>query len=421
MRLPHFINNVLFVALFLATQIAQAQYGNLERQLKSKVTSLDSTSLATNSPFDLRGIIHPNFKVLAIGEQSHGTSEFFKARVSLIKSVMTIAPLTKIGLEAPMAEVEVLNRYILDGQGDLKQMLGSFRLFNYECKEFTELVESIRKLNKSAKTPVLFYGFDMQSPFQSLQNILESCLTNDAGTADSVRKLIGNYRTLNNEMYSHSISKADFDELENLSNHIIKKVELGNAPCVKTDLIRKSIANYKQFLMLNDPTLTYDTQANLRDSLMAENALRELKDGDKIVILAHNGHVQRTRNAYSKSMGLFLSQKLGGQYQCIGLTTSSGFYTAFTPEAGRVTDKNPIPVADRESFEYEFSKIGIPIFLFKTSVVKENLGSKGLPVKYKLLPFGLTNRPFVTGNLLEDFDYLLHIERTTGNQSFYLK
>jgi erythromycin esterase len=421
MRLQHFFNNALVALLFFIPQNTQAQYDHFERQLKSKVISLDSTSLDKGGPFNLKGIIDPNFKVLAIGEQSHGTSEFFKARVSLIRSIVTITPLTKIGLEAPMAEVEVLNRYISDGQGDLKQILGSFRLFNYECKEFVELVESIRKLNESAKTPITLYGFDMQSPFQSLQNILESCLTSDAGTADSVRKLIADYRALNNEMYSHSISKADFAELKNLSNHIFKKVEEGGATCLKTDLIRKSIANYKQFLSLNDPNLTYDTQANLRDSLMAENALRELKDNDKIVILAHNGHVQSTRNAYSKSMGLFLSQKLGGQYQCMGLTTSAGFYTAFTPEAGRVTDKNPIPVADSESFEYQFSKIGKPIFLFKTSAVKENLDKKGIPVKYKLLPFGLTNRPFVPGNLLEDFDYVLHIERTTGNQSFYLK
>jgi hypothetical protein len=61
------------------------------------------------------------------------------------------------------------------------------------------------------------------------------------------------------------------------------------------------------------------------------------------------------------------------------------------------------------------------MFFFKTAPVKQKVGNKTVPAKYKLLPFGLTDKPFVTGNLLDDFDYVLHIEITTGNRSFYLK
>jgi erythromycin esterase-like protein len=329
--------------------------------------------------------------------------------------------LTKIGLEAPIAEVEQLNSYISGGQGNLKQILASFRLFNYECQEFNDLVESVKILNKSTDRPICFFGMDMQSPFQSLQNILNSCASNDNIIADSVRKLTEYYRTLNNEMYNHSFNEGDFTELVTMSNLIFKKLEAQKADCLNTELIRRSIINYRQFLLLNNPKFPYEAKANLRDSLMAENVLREINSGDKIVLLAHNGHVQRTPNTYSKSMGYFLSQKLGLQYQCIALTTTSGFYTAFTPEAGRITDKNAIPVAYRETFEYCFSKIGPPMFFFKTAPVKQKVGNKTVPAKYKLLPFGLTDKPFVTGNLLDDFDYVLHIEITTGNRSFYLK
>ena len=416
-----FVATSLIIVFSLIVRNAQGQYQHLERQLRNHAIGLDSTSLAAGSPFDLHNVIDSNFNVLAIGEQSHGTSEFFKARISLIKSLTNAGMLTKIGLEAPISEVEKLNSYISEGQGNIKHILASFRLFNYECREFIDLLESVKALNKSNERQITFFGIDMQTPFQSLQNLLDSCVSNDNVTADSIRKLTDYYRALDNDMYNHSFNERDFAELVSLSNRIFNTLERQKAACLQTALIRKSIINYRQFLLLNNPNFSYEAKASLRDSLMAENVLREVNSGDKIVILAHNGHVQRTPNMYSKSMGFFLVQKLGFHYQCIGLTTTSGFYTAFTPEVGRVTDKNPIPGAAGETFEYLFSKIGKPIFFFKTSAVKQKIGDRTVPNKYKLLPFGLTDRPFVTGNLLDDFDYVLHIERTSGNQSFYLK
>lgn len=412
---------LLAIACFFMTQNASGQYDPFQKVLKSEIVALDPKALAEGKPFDMHHAIDLNFKVLAIGEQSHGTSEFFKARVSLIQSLVHNGPINKIGLEAPMAEVEELNAYMMEGKGDLKQILASFRLFNYECHEFVGLVESVKLLNRSAGKQITFFGIDMQSPFQSLQNIAESCASTDQALADSAKKLTEYYQALNNQLYNHMISEADFAELSALSNQLFSKLEGKKPACPQTARIRSSITNYKQFLMLNDPKMAAPAQANLRDSLMAENTLHELNSNDKVVLLAHNGHVQKTPNTYSKSMGYFLSQKLGHRYQCIGLTTTSGFYTAFTPEAGRVTDKNEVPAAGSDTFESQFSKTGKPILFFKTSAVKEKLGGKTAPARYKLLPFGLTDKPFVDGNLLDDFDYVLHIEKTTGNRSFYLK
>jgi len=419
MQLTQISVTFLFL-VFSATHEVCGQDNRFSERIKNIAITLDSSALSNYAPFDLSGEIDSNFKVLGIGEQSHGTSEFFKARISLIKSLVKSDGLTKIGLEAPFAEVENLNTYILDGKGDLRQILKSFRLFNYECKEFIDMVENVKLVNESVKSPITFFGMDMQTPFQALQNVLESCNAHGSATADSIKVLTGYYRLLDNEIYNHAFNKEDFTELSILSNHVFTKLSGYKAPCLEKRLIRKSKENYEQFLLLNNPGNSYETQATLRDSLMAENIINEMEPGDKIVILAHNGHVQRTPNAYSKSMGFFLSRKLGAQYQCIALTTSTGFYTAFTPAAGKVTDKNTIPAGVAGTFEYEFSKIQKPVFFFKTSTVKKQKGDGTLPNKYKLLPFGITDQPFVNGNLLDDFNYILHIEKTFGNQSFYL-
>lgn len=103
----------LIIAFSFVIQTVQGQYQHFKKQLRNNAISLDSTSLISGSPLPLPHTLDLNFKVLAIGEQYHGTSEFFKARISLIKSLASNGMLTKIGLEAPIAEVDKLNSYIL--------------------------------------------------------------------------------------------------------------------------------------------------------------------------------------------------------------------------------------------------------------------------------------------------------------------
>ncbi|MEJ6982228.1 erythromycin esterase family protein [Pedobacter sp. P351] len=75
----------------------------------------------------------------------------------------------RIGLEAPYAEVEDLNQYILLGGGDLNGILKSFRQHTYETSEFRDIVDYIKNFNKTVK--VLFYGYDFQSPYKVLKNL----------------------------------------------------------------------------------------------------------------------------------------------------------------------------------------------------------------------------------------------------------
>lgn len=279
--------------VFTVCLVAHGVYSQdhrLAEHVQNVAIVLDSSALSRCAPFDLHNKVDPNFKVLGIGEQTHGTSEFFKARISLIKSLATSSKLTKIGLEAPFAEVENLNAYITQSKGDLRQILKSFRLFNYECKEFVDLVENAKALNRSAKSQLTFFGIDMQTPFQALHNLSEFCGTNHKATADSIKKLTEYYQLLDNEMYNHSFGKEDFAELVSLSDQIFGNLSGDRTARLEKSPIYKSIKNYKQFLLLNNPGNSYQAQATLRDSLMAVNVIEELAPGDKIVILAHNGH-----------------------------------------------------------------------------------------------------------------------------------
>lgn len=410
---------LLLLFLFCTPARVNGQPDRLIDQLKGRLIALDSADLAGEGNVRAtRKFLDRQFQVLGIGEQSHGTSEFFTARLLLIKVLADDPAFTKIGLEAPMAEVDKLNDYLLGGRGDLKAVLRSLRLYGYECTEFVDLVENVGRIGKARGKEIRFFGFDMQSPFQSLQNLRDSGATSDV--SDSLKNLLHAYELLNNEIYNHSFNKADFAELKTSSDHVLGKL----AAAAQTNAqVRKSINNYRQFLLLNDPAYVnaLDAQSEIRDSLMAENVLAEMEPGKKMVILAHNAHLQRTPNIFSKSVGSFLSRKLGAAYQCIALTTSYGFYTTYNPAAGHITDKNKVIAGDSTTFEYHFSKLDQSAFIFKTSVLKQKLQGVHLPRRYRLLVYGLADNQFFDGNLPDDFDYVLHIRQTSGNRSFYLK
>lgn len=409
----------LSLSLFSVTVDVNGQSDILVNRLKSQVIALDSIDLAGESNVRaMRKALDSDFQVLGIGEQSHGTSEFFTARLLVIKALADDPTFTKIGLEAPMAEVEKLNDYFREGQGDLKEILRSFRLYGYECAEFVDLVENVGRLAKVRGKAIRFFGFDMQSPFQSLKNLRDSGVAGDV--ADSLKTLLQSYEQLSNEIYGHMFSEADFAELKASSDRVLGKLEAA----VRTNAsLQKNVNNYRQFLMLNDPVHAYeqDIQSIIRDSLMAENVLAEIEPGAKMIILAHNAHLQRTTNIFSKSVGTFLSWKLGAAYQCVAQTTSYGFYTTFTPEAGRITDKNKVFAGDGSTWEYHFSQSDQPVFLFKTAVLKPKVQGAHLPGRYRQLVYGLSDKQFFDGNILDDFDYVLHIRQTSGNHSFYLR
>lgn len=386
--------------------------------------SIDINDILTNKNFNNSSKISEllnsrNYTVIAIGEQSHGTSEFFQIRNQLIELLTQNDEITKIGLEAPMAEVEYLNNFLLNDQGDIREILKTFRIYSYECQEFVDLINAIKESNKGRKNKISLFGFDFQNPIGALENMKKLKEQEPSFPVDSVIKLLHYYNMLSSEIDMHSFSKEDFDSLKYIGQGIFTSINSND-----DKLFERYKRSYGQFLLLNDPASTnYDVKllSKIRDSLMAQNVLEELSNDSKLIILAHNAHIQRRANPYSKPMGQFLNENLGRNYSCIGLTTSFGTFTAFNSTDGRVVDNNIISTPNKNSFEYYFSLTNKSTFFLETIQVLDKMKGDCLPTKYKLMPMVVWGEIFIEGNPLEDFDYIVHINRTSGTNNFYLK
>jgi erythromycin esterase len=100
-----------------------------------------------------------------------------------------------------------------------------------------------------------------------------------------------------------------------------------------------------------------------RDAAMAENALWLLEQagpGARIVLWAHNYHVQKDAGYDPNTMGAALDRQLGAQMMVVGFAFGQGACTAVS--SGRLGVQNvPPPVAG--SYEETFSRAGRARFL----------------------------------------------------------
>lgn len=103
-------------------------------------------------------------RVVALGEATHGTREFFQLKHRMVEFLATQMHFTIFTIEANMPEAYNLNDYILHGKGDPKALLRGMYFWTWQTEEVLAMVEWMREFNQSGKGHIEFTGFDMQTP-----------------------------------------------------------------------------------------------------------------------------------------------------------------------------------------------------------------------------------------------------------------
>jgi len=107
----------------------------------------------------LRAIVG-DARIVALGEVSSGTHEFFQMKRRIIEYLATHLGVALVGFEEQMSEAYRLNEYVLTGQGDPKELLKRIRRW-HKTQEFLDFVEWTREFNRSGRGRLQFFGFDM--------------------------------------------------------------------------------------------------------------------------------------------------------------------------------------------------------------------------------------------------------------------
>ncbi len=279
-------------------------------------------------------------RVVALGESTHGTREFFLIKHRLLEYLVRRLGFTVFAIEANQIAVETINRYVHGAEGTARDaMRVMFRVWNTE--EMRDLVEWMRTYNASHPgRTVRFVGYDMQDhrrPADSLQAFLERT---EPSLVTMLDQLVGEYRaqrTWSTPQVPDTIRTKWRREADQIFNEVSarRSAWLANAhnrdDSVKVEWAGQAANLLRQAALGNEALNVPD-----RDSLMAANldwVLRILAPNERAVVWAHDTHVSRGGDRQlsfynGATMGAQLSRMYGDNYRAFSLLTYDGKYSA---------------------------------------------------------------------------------------------
>ncbi len=310
-----------------------------------------STPLLRVAPeSDSRGPVPPDLalvsrivgdaRIVALGESTHGTREFFQVKHRLLQHLVQHDGFDLFAIEANQLAVEQLNAYVGGAPGTARDaMRVLFRVWNTEG--MLALVEWMRTDNSAAPSKRLhFIGYDMQdhqTPVDSLEAFVRRV---EPAYLGRLRALTGEYRSETNyatPRVAEGKRKTWHARADSLWREVSGRRErwLGSAR-TRGDTVAAEWAVHDADLVRQAAQLNVTLNSPDRDSLMAANldwALRTLYPASRAVVWAHDVHVSRGGDAkrsfnQGAQLGAVLKHGYGYEYRAFSLLTRAGQYSA---------------------------------------------------------------------------------------------
>ena len=339
-----------------AAPLTGAQRSAVTAQLKIVAWPIRSTvpgaSLLDLAP--LESAIGPA-RVVAMGEATHGTSEFFSLKDRIFRLLATKMGFTVFAMETPWISGLAIDKYITTGQGDARAALsGTFAV--WDNQEVLDLIEWMRAYNltRGNRPPLRFVGIDMQDDPAALSAVILN-FVKAARPADLplVTTRIACLRARGGATADCARTIADVESMVT--------DEAKSTPLPREDVLQAEHAATvarQQAQMESEPGLI--DQVNSRDRSMAANLewfATTAFPHARIAVWAHDGHVMTSNTSGMIPMGTYLRKRYGENYYVIGF----GFDRGSVSPNGIVATLM-VPPAPSYAVEQLFDSSGEPLF-----------------------------------------------------------
>lgn len=348
--------------------------------------------------------------VVALGENSHGSSEIYKMKERFIRYMAQYLGFDIFSIEADMPNAYQLNTYIQQGKGSPEQLINNMGMWIWSTKEMLSLVNWMREYNDST-SKITYTGFDMQNINSSIEYLKIAFNGNEQlyqllnSIQDTVKKVL-NYSSIGSPQIDTEMAA---DIRSNLA--IIKD-------CINT----LSYDNKTKEWLHQNVTLIYQFlgQGSVvwRDQCMADNILwiKQQNPTSRIVIWAHNGHIEKK----SSMMGDFLDDNLKSAYTNFGFTFYDGTYTGIHRDSKDFIQK--AQQAYPGTLEYLLEKLDEPIFILDLKKMREDEASVLTwidDLRFRHVGALKLENEFTDKDISKKFDYLVFIKHTSPSQLFF--
>lgn len=253
-------------------------------------------------------------RVVLLGEATHGTSEFYRARAAITRRLIEEHGFTMVAVEADWPDAAGIDRYVrgLDGQRPDEQPFARFPSWMWRNTDVRDFVDWLHEHNAGIADDarqVSFHGLDLYSLNTSIRAVLDYLDRVDPKAAEVARERYACLTPGQREpaSYGRAASTSGFRACEEavvkvLQDLLQKRLDYaardGESFVDATQNARLvAAAQHYYRAMYFGSALTW----NLRDKHMFETLVAMMRARDaKAVVWAHNSHVG---NAAATEMG----------------------------------------------------------------------------------------------------------------------
>jgi erythromycin esterase len=292
---------------------------------------LPFASVLAGSGFDdLTGLdrIIGDARIVALGEASHGTAEFFAMKHRLLEYLVE----RKVSRSSPSREIGPRPRSPTVSSRPARATPAPrslpFYFWTWQTEEVAALLHGMRDYNVTrGERPVpSFTGFDMQTPNVAMKRVIEFIDRTGGPNRDAVRALYDGMEKL--EKWGSQIAAAENAQLADRASKALVLIEAQREMLVMASTLEE-FCDIRQAARIVQQAFARRAgiAGSERDRAMAENVrwlIEEAFPGQKIVIWAHNGHVGTGMGGSEKSLGDHLRERYHDQMVVMGFASEYG-------------------------------------------------------------------------------------------------
>jgi erythromycin esterase-like protein len=375
-----------------------------------------------------------------LGEASHGTREFYRARAEITKRLIAEERFTLVAVEADWPDAYRVNRFVRGAGDDTspEEALSDFRRFpswmwrNVEVADFVAWLREYNDRLPASAHKVGFYGLDLYSIYTSMDEVvryLEDVDPDAAGRARDRYACFGHFGR-DPHVYARRTALGGVEPCEREA--VEQLVEL-RGMAAKAALRSHHLDEDRRFYAEQNARLVVEAERhyravfrvgqeswNLRDRHMAQT-LEELVarsrrrgPGAKAVVWAHNSHVGDARatdmgDAGQLNLGQLMRERRGAQVFITGFTTYAGTVAA-APDWGAEPERMCLRPALSGSWEDVLHGQGVPAFMIDADELEGTGLQRGIGAVYRPERELLSHYFYARAG--EQFDAVIHVDET---------
>ena len=254
-------------------------------------------------------------RVVLLGEASHGTSEFYRARAEISQRLIEHHGFNIVAVEADWPDAATIDRYVRHRpwrEGELNAF-ERFPAWMWRNREFDKFIRWLREHNQRRAYERMcgFYGLDLYNLSGSMHAVIDFLEKNDPDLARLAHRRYGCLDPWADEpqLYGRNAlfegyARCEVGVVQMLKDLLQKQLDCYSPECdewldaaANARLVKDAEAYYR--VMYHGAAESW----NLRDTHMFEalNMILDAKPNSKAIVWAHNSHIG---NAAFTDMGM---------------------------------------------------------------------------------------------------------------------